>query len=58
MSIDTSLSFAQTIIGLISLILSVSGAFYLYNKINKSKQIQKTGNGGVNIQSGRDTRIK
>lgn len=58
MSIDTSLSFAQTIIGLISLIFSVSGAVYLYNKINKNKQIQRTGDGGVHIQSGRDTRIK
>lgn len=57
MSIDTGLSLAQVIIGLLAL-LGFGGAVTYFVRKSSRKQVQKTGNNSFSIQSGRDTKIE
>lgn len=60
MDLNTSISFAQLLVGLLSL-LGVGGvatAGWYFAKRSSQKQVQKVGDNSSAIQSGRDTKIR
>lgn len=46
----------EIIIGLVAIVVA-GGAITFYKKSKNHKQIQKTGNNSISIQSGRDTNV-
>lgn len=57
MDIDTGLSIAQLVIGLLAL-FGIGHTVKFFVKKSHLKQIQKTGNNSISIQSGRDTKVE